>query len=120
MNKSEDNMKMEREKIALSPEERETIVLFNDGGKECTVYTCSRPVMTKLDKLCKSNPKSWELIKQDLESKTYRTTKNLISFRADSVKREMTEEQRAKASELMKNINKRKPQNSVFAEIHDS
>jgi len=98
---------MEREKISLSPEERETIVLFNDGGKECTVYTCSRPVMTKLDKLCKSNPKSWKLIKQDLESKTYRTTKNLISFRGERVKREMTDEQRANAGKRLNSARKK-------------
>lgn len=93
---------MEREKISLSAEERETIILFSDADQECTVYTCSRPVMTKLDKLCKSNPKTWKLIKQDANSKTYQTKKSLISFRADKPKRELTDEDRQALSERAK------------------
>ncbi|PKM84573.1 MAG: hypothetical protein CVU86_06395 [Firmicutes bacterium HGW-Firmicutes-11] len=92
----------EQRKLSLTAAERETIVLFNDSSNECIVYTCSRPVMTKLDKLCKSNPKTWRLKEKDKESKTYLTEKNLISFRADKVKMELTDEQRKKMSDRAK------------------
>ena len=89
---------MDEKKLQLTSEERETIILFNDASKSCTVYTCSRPVMTKLDKLCISNPKAWKLIEKDKESKTYSTTKNLISFRSEKVKKILTDEQREELS----------------------
>lgn len=97
-------MSAEKRKLSLSAEERETIVLFDDSGQRCQIYTCSRPVMTKLDKLCKSNPKSYQLEKQDECSKTYITDKRLISFRAEVQKRIMTEDQKQAAAERMKKM----------------
>jgi hypothetical protein len=78
--------------------ERETIISFDDASDECQIYTCSRPVMTKLDRLCKSQPDNYKL------SKTYTTNKGLISFRADKQKREMTEEQKKAQSDRMKKL----------------
>jgi hypothetical protein len=95
-------MKSEHRKLRLSAEERETIILFDDSSKECTVYTCSKPIMTKLDKLCISNPDSWSLKDKDAESKTYLTEKSLICFRSEKVTRELTEEQRANVAKRFK------------------
>jgi hypothetical protein len=92
----------EERKFSLSAEERETIITFDDSSNECEIYTCSRPMMTKLDRLCKDNPKNYKLVKKDAYSKTYHTSKRFISFRSGAVKRELTEEQKAKAAERLK------------------
>ena len=92
-----------KKKMQLSALERETIILFSDDGKTCDVYTCSRPIMTKLDKLCKSNPDSYRLISKDSISSTYSMDKRLISFRTPKVMA-MTDEHRAAASNRMKKI----------------
>ena len=81
-------------KRSLSAEERETIILFNDSSNECQIYTCSRPIMTKLDKLCEKSAKNYKLVKQDEYSKTYKTDKRLISFRTERASRVMTDEQK--------------------------
>jgi hypothetical protein len=78
----------------LTAEERETIILFDDSSPECKVYTCSKPIRNKLDKLCESNPDSWKLESKDADSKTYLTEKQLISFRSCRTKRELSEEQK--------------------------
>lgn len=65
----------------LIPYERETVINFSEDSDICTVYTCSRPVMTKLDKLVKSQPNTYKLLKETSISKTYETNKKMISFR---------------------------------------
>ncbi len=55
----------------LTAYERETIVNFNDGGKEMEIYTCSKRIMNKLDKLCKGFPEMYSLKREDGDSKTY-------------------------------------------------
>ena len=89
-------------KFSLSAEERETIIRFDDGSKECDIYTCSRPIMTKLDKLCKEKPHNYKLINDDGYSKESITNKGFISFRSGRVNRELTDEQREAASKRMK------------------
>jgi len=91
----------EQRKPSLSASERETIVLFDDESNECTIYSCSRPIMTKLDRLCKSNPDNYKLEKKDAYSRTYITDKRLISFRTPS-KSKMTEEQKKARVENLK------------------
>ena len=104
-----------RERLVLSAEERETIILFDDSSQECRIYTCSRPMMTKLDKLCATNPKGYRLLEKDLESKTYITKKNLISFRSEKQKRELTEAERAELSErARKNLQRKTVEKNGF------
>jgi hypothetical protein len=93
---------MENKKASLTAPERETIITFDDEGNECQIYTCSRPVMTKLDKLCKSSPEHYKLKKRDEYSKTYTTDKRLLSFRSERQKRTLTEEQRRANIERLK------------------
>ncbi len=95
----------EQKKFSFTAPERETIILFSDEDNSCEVYTCSRPIMTKLDKLCRSNPESYKLVNKDSYSKTYQTDKRLISFRTPKTVT-MTNEQRAAASTRMKNMRK--------------
>ena len=94
----------EIKKLVLSAEERETIILFNDSSDECLIYTCSRPIMTKLDKLTTTNPKTWKLVAKDKESKTYATSKRLISYRAEVVKPKQTEEQKKASADRMRKL----------------
>lgn len=61
----------------LLPSERETVITMDDGSDYVEVYTSQRTVMTKLDK----HPETWEVIRQDERSKTYRAEKGMISFR---------------------------------------
>jgi hypothetical protein len=79
---------------SLSASERETVITYSEENNIATVYTCQRPMMTKMDRLCKSNPDTYKLIKSDEYSKTYSMPKSLISFRSSKVKREYSEEQR--------------------------
>lgn len=94
----------EKRKLSLTAVERETIISFGDSGQRCQIYTCSHPMITKLDKLCKSNSKNYGLEKQDAESKTYITGKRLISFRSEIQRRAMTEEQKQAAADRMKKM----------------
>lgn len=85
-------------------EERETIVNFDDSDDKCLVYTCSRPIMTKLDKLCKKSPSSYKLVIQDENSRSYIMDKNLISFRTPKV---ISEANRKKLSDNAKKMAKK-------------
>ncbi|MGI5850363.1 MAG: hypothetical protein ACOX8Q_09950 [Christensenellales bacterium] len=55
----------------LSKEERETSINFTEADMMAIVYTCSKPVMNRMDKLCKNNTMV-TVIKQDKYSKTYK------------------------------------------------
>lgn len=68
-------------KIYLKPDERETIINFNDEEEIANLYTCNRSMMTKMDKLCKSNPDIFQLDEYDESSKTYLFPKKLVSIR---------------------------------------
>ena len=60
--------------------EKETIIRFDKGGAECTIWTADKSVIRKLDKLyfCKKEDNCGGDI-----SKTYLIDKKLISFRKD-------------------------------------
>lgn len=86
----------------LTKEERETIILFDESSSSCSIYTCSRPIMTKLDKFCLKHPDTYQLKCADEASKTYITDKTLISFRSGVEKRELTEAQKKARAESLK------------------
>lgn len=99
----------ESKKSAVLPNEQETTISFSRDGKEADVWTSDITMMTKLDKLCSDSPNEYKCIEVGrsldglLTNKRY-TIKNkrLLSFRSGTVKRNMTEEQRAKAAERLK------------------
>ena len=83
--------------------ERETTINFNDAEKVAEIYTCSRHVIFKLDKLCEKHPDLYKVKEQDDYSKTYIIPKKYISFRAP---RFLTEEQKQKIKVRFENIRK--------------
>ena len=95
--------------MSLSAYERETIITFSDADDTVDIYTASRPMMTKLDKLCKSSPELYRLKGGDSISKTYICSdKNMISLRSKKVTRELSEEEKQAARERMAENFKRK------------
>lgn len=99
----------ESKKSAVLPDEQETTISFSRDNKEVDVWTSDTTMMTKLDRLCENSPNEYKCIEVCrsldglLANKRY-TIKNkkLVSFRSGTVKREMTEEQRAKAAERLR------------------
>lgn len=102
-------MSDDSKRSAISPSEQETTISFSRDGKIADVWTSDTTMMTKLDKLCKESPNDYVCIEEMrtldglLANKRY-TIKNkkLVSFRSGSVKRQMTDEQRAKSAERLR------------------
>ena len=102
-------MSDDSKRSAISPSEQETTISFSRDGKIADVWTSDTTMMTKLDKLCKESPNDYVCIEETrtldglLANKRY-TIKNkkLVSFRSGSVKRQMTDEQRAKSAERLR------------------
>ena len=87
-------------------EERETIIRIGRTTDVVEICTTDERYMTKFDKLCKEG-EGWKLTgtetsEGDIVEKFYQCPRKLISFRAKTVKREMTEEQKAIARERIK------------------
>lgn len=82
-------------------DEQETIIHFMRGEDFATISTTDSTMITKMDKLCRSNPDMYWLKSDDGHSKIYKCRdKSMVSLR--SKKREVTEEQRKAAGERMK------------------
>ena len=82
-------------------DEQETIIHFMRGEDFATISTTDSTMITKMDKLCKSNPDMYWLKSEDGYSKIYKCRdKSMISLRQK--KREISEEQRKAAGERMK------------------
>ena len=65
----------------LTAAERETYFNYSDESDICTIYTCSKPLQNKLNKLCSKYPDTYKLVREDKNSKTYTTNKKYISIR---------------------------------------
>lgn len=88
-------------------EEQETLIHFMRGEDFATISTTDSTMITKLDKLCKSNPDMYWLKSDDGYSKVYKCRdKSMVSLRQK--KREVSEEQRKAAGERMKKYQARK------------
>lgn len=82
-------------------DEQETVIHFMRGEDFATISTTDSTMITKMDKLCKSNPDMYWLKSDDGYSKIYKCRdKSMVSLR--SKKREVTDEQRKAAGERMK------------------
>ena len=75
----------------MSNYERETIIHFDDSEDTATIYTCNRALQRKLSKYVDEN-KGYKLDKTDDNSKTYKCSKKLISFRTPKILNEKTRE----------------------------
>lgn len=83
--------------------DQETIINFMRGEDFATVCTSDSTMKTKFDKLCENSPEFYSLIDENDYYKTYKILdKSLISFRQK--KKEMSEENKAKASERFKEL----------------
>ena len=88
--------------MKLSKYEQETIVNYNAGDKNATVYTRDKAVMRKIDALVTEFPEYYRLTRETDIDKTYEIAKSLVSYRRP---RRITEKQRQVARELMRRIN---------------
>lgn len=88
--------------MKLTPEERETILLYNEAEENADVYTHDKKLMEKLKKLHKKHPTQiYPKGKQSGESVTYIVPKKLISIRAPySEERKKADSERAKKAGL--------------------
>lgn len=89
--------------MGLTRYEMETIITYNAEEGMAELYTRDKSVMNKIDKMVAKQPDVYKLLKEDDWGKTYQFPKRLISFR-QLVKKEMSEEERARKSELMKEL----------------
>ena len=95
--------------MAVSLCEQETTINIMRDGETAQIYTSDTTMMTKLDKFVERDDcPDWKLVREqfsregELVGKVYETKKQLVSFRASIVKRELTEEQRQALSERLK------------------
>lgn len=83
--------------------EQETTISFSSADTMATVYTASKTVMRKLDKLVEQYPQYYRLTEQTEVSKTYSMPKSYVSYRKP---RALSKEQREQKRVLMEKINK--------------
>lgn len=93
--------------------EQETVINFTRDSDKATVYISDSTMLTKLHKLMKKNPEEWRLVHQDtvngeIVSETFECPKKLISLRASTSSRVMTEEQRQAAAERLRKARENK------------
>ena len=86
----------------LTKYEQETIINFNAGESDATVYTRDKAVMRKLDTLVTEFPKVYRCIGETDIDKTYSMPKSHINYRRP---RNVSAEKRAQARAFMNKIN---------------
>lgn len=84
--------------MKLTPEERETIIRFDDAGKTATIYTCNQTWKTKLAKLADKSEEI-KLIAEDEYSQTYAFPKKRVHI---SSPQKMSEETARRRIENLK------------------
>lgn len=93
----------ERKNVSVSIDEQENHISYMRDESYAKVYTSDSTQITRLDKLCRTNPNMYKTIEDTGRGKSYLISdKGLISFRAK--KREMTEEQKRIAAERMRKL----------------
>ena len=85
--------------------EQETIINFNAGEQEATVYTSDKATMRKLDVLVTEFPDIYKCIKGTDIDKTYSMPKQYVNYRKP---RRITEERRNEIRKQMRHINQTK------------
>jgi hypothetical protein len=86
----------------LTKYEQETIINFNAGEQTATVYTRDKAVMRKLDTLVNEYPDVYKLISETEYDRIYEMPKSNVNYRKP---RHLTDEQKEKARNRMKQIN---------------
>ena len=81
-------------KIAISPNEQETVISFMRSDKEASVFTSDPTIANKLDKNFKRHKEI--LTKGKLTGIEYLIPKNSIYFKAPKAKQNLSDEQKQK------------------------
>ena len=88
--------------IQLSSQERETIILFNEGDQQAECFTYNKKMISKLTQLAEQRPDQVRLVFNNQSGGiAFSVPKKWIKINPG---RTYTPEQRAKLSERMKNI----------------
>ena len=90
-----------KNKYKLTKLEKETIITFNEAENHAELYTCNKPIMKRLEKLCCERPEIFRFIREDCISKEYHFPKSCIKINkprklSDAQKKALT--QRLKAN----------------------
>lgn len=64
--------------------ERETVICFNEAESTAELYTCSVPMMRKMDKLVEEFKGKFSVIEQGDDYKMYRFPKKYVKVRKPS------------------------------------
>ncbi|MCI6766294.1 MAG: hypothetical protein MR596_00580 [Lachnospiraceae bacterium] len=83
----------------LTRYEQETIINFNAGEKNATVYTRDRAVMRQLDALVIGYPDVFQCVDESDIDKTYTMPKSAVTYRKP---RRLTDKQREAARERLR------------------
>jgi hypothetical protein len=85
----------ERRSMNLTKYERETIISYNEDTDKADVYTCSKSVMRKLDKLCEKYPDTYQRVSSDEYSSTYVCPISRVRFSPPPSEKQMNARRRA-------------------------
>ncbi|MBR3242926.1 MAG: hypothetical protein IKF90_09530 [Parasporobacterium sp.] len=88
--------------MKLSKYEQETIINFNAGERNATLYTRDRKVMKEMDVLVSRYPEVYHLDCQTNIDKTYSFSKSCVKYRKP---RTLSEAQREQKRERIKQLN---------------
>ena len=77
----------------LSPVERETIIVFNEGEMTAIVDTCNKALQKRMDDYCAKSP-DCKLLRKDEHGRKYQCPKSWVKVHFP---RQYTQEQREKA-----------------------
>lgn len=96
--------------------EQETIINFNEGEADASLYAASPVMMRKLDKIVEENPEQFrygrfEYYQGKVYAKRYLFPKEFVCIRTKKPSSNWTEERRQRARERMKQIQAEKKQN---------
>lgn len=99
--------------MALEKSERYTMVGIDEDFEKAQIITFIRADLNKLDKLCKNHPESYQHVSnqfdgEEIIGKEYVCDKKLISFRAPTKKRKLTEAQKKEMGERLQKAKKSK------------
>lgn len=99
--------------MALEKMERYTMIGIDEDSKKAQIITFIRADLNKLDKLCKQYPDAYQHVSDqfdegELVGKEYVCDKKLISFRAPTKKRKLTEAQKKEMGERLQKAKKSK------------
>lgn len=86
--------------------EQETVINIMRDENIAHICTSDSTMITKLEHRCEANPEEWKKVDEYPEYKFYECPKSFISFRSKKVTRELSDEQKAKMAERMRQISK--------------